>query len=132
VSLVQYLTGSVSLLVWLGLLAFTAHRLVGRLVGKGPGYPVLLATLMLAVGLAIWTAVLPGLVGLLSPLAILVVTGLVALSVGLLVSPATDSTEVGDPSSSGEADRPVGPDRVAARSPAPSSGSGPSSGSTQA
>ncbi len=112
-SLVQYLTGSVSLLVWLGLLAFTAHRLVGRLVGKGPGYPVLLATLMLAVGLAIWTAVLPGLVGLLSPLAILLVTGLVALSVGLLVSPATDSTEVGDPSSSGEADRPVGPDRVA-------------------
>lgn len=83
----EYLLGVACLLLWIGLLLFSADRLASRLVAVRPGPASLLATLLIAVSLGLATAILPGLVGLLSPVSLLFTTALIAIAVGVTVEP---------------------------------------------
>ena len=86
-SLVGYLTGAGCLLAWLGLLLFSAHRVAGRLLRAGSGASAGLATALVAVGLGLWSAILPGLLGILTPVSLLFVAGTLAIAIHLLVEP---------------------------------------------
>ena len=84
-NLAQYLLGTVSLILWVFLILFSAWRLAGRLLPASTGTASAVATLLLATSLGLLTAILPGLVGLLTPIALLAVALLLAVSVALFV-----------------------------------------------
>lgn len=85
-----YLSGVACLLIWAGLLWFSAERLAGRKLAIPGGPARSVSTLLLAVALGLGTAILPGMFGLLSPIAVLGIAAALAVVVFFLVPPGRD------------------------------------------
>ena len=79
----DYLTGSLELLVVLGVLAFAAVRLRGRLLGGWSGAPARLAEIVIAISLLVVLLELIGVVGLYEPGWVLAGAVLVGVGIGL-------------------------------------------------
>lgn len=94
----EYLIGLACLLLWLGLLIFSADRLAARLAPDSSGSARSLTTLLLAVGLGLGTAILPGLFGLFGPVGLILTAAVLALVAGLTCrSPRTADRPRGVP-----------------------------------
>ena len=92
----EYLLGVACLLVWAGLLWFSAGRLVSRPLAISGGPARWVSTVLVAVALGLATAILPGLFGLFSPVTVLAVAAVLAFVIGFLVN-SGESEEQGSP-----------------------------------